>query len=333
MSKVVLMALLGLVAGASAQPFLQPEASFFGIPGLDCLCIGFGQAQAAQSASLRAGFEGSGELECTPHEVAYYAGGTYGICVELRPQGKRPAGITYTGISDWTWPAGLRIEVSQVAAPDVTFEDANALRTRSAVPDAAFRRSEALQAQLALEYHVTRMQAMLDSLWRATGQAPQVLAAPEYHFAFRIPAELAGSYLCARVNWDHPRYGLLRSDPFCIKVVEPCSEAALHRMWTTHVLKAWEQRNYERALALADSFLALSWREREGLVWAQLSARELRRYDDALRLLDLCFEQHGSIELPLPGIVAGNVTSQAARRLYQQNRQELLQLKNQQQQR
>ncbi len=203
--------------------------------------------------------------------LLYYADGMYDIVVRLLPDNKRPGEVEYQGVTDWTWPAGLVISVAQAASAAESFQPSAALRDR-----------------LGLKYYVIERQASADSLWRATGHVPHpALRAPEYRFAFHMPPDLADSYLCIQVAWQHPQYGLLQTGAPCIRIIEPCSEAARHAMWCTQVNAAFNQGDFAQACARADSFVTLGWRDVWGLNFAMNAAMHLMRYDDAIRFIDL----------------------------------------------
>jgi hypothetical protein len=238
----------------------------------------------------------------------------YDVMVLLLPHGEPPLLVEYTGITDWTWPEGLEIKVSSSSSLAGPF-----------VPSATLRE------HLRLEYYVTATQSLEDSLWRTRGQRP-TMPAPQYRFAFRVPPEVAGSYLCVDAEWNHPRYGYLKAEkPSCVKIVAPCSEEAQHEAWTSEVCMASEQRRDEWAIALADSFVAMGWSNLRGLLDAGAAAKRIGRYDDAVRFLDICFERNHTInilaEKPFPVAPSG-----ADRRLYEQARARIIDLKTQQEQ-
>lgn len=272
------------------------------------------EVSATNKTEMRVGFWGAGSYECSSNEIAYYIGGTYGISIKLWPEGIRPRDLKYTGITDWTWPEGLEINVAQLLSPSESFQPSTVLRNR-----------------LQFEYYITAMQASMDSLWR-TGvvSSSPMFSAPEYHIAFLIPPELDNSYLCVSVEWSHPKYGHLDAQPICTKIVKPCSEVAQHQVWTTQVMMAQDQEKYELAVALADSFISKGWHEIHGLQAADNAARHLKRYEDAIRYIDICFEWNHTIfflpEQPLP-----SAPTEETHRLYQMNRTRLLELKEQQQ--
>jgi hypothetical protein len=276
-------------------------------------------ACAAGKPRLVVDFWAPGHVGCgTPDEVLHYVGGMYDIRVELLPDGKESGEVEYSGISDSTWPEGLVIEVGRLLSPADTFQSSASLRNR-----------------MQIEYYVTEMQARVDSLWRATGQEPPFgMTAPAYHFAFQVPPELADHYLCVSAEWDHPKYGHLRAGkPACLRILVPCSESAQHYVWSTQVVKAYDLKKYDKAIALADSFITTGWHDLNGLIWAEIAAQHARRYDDAIRLLDLCFAVNRTVSYSMVGREAtASAPTETDRRLYEQARARIVELKSQQEQ-
>jgi len=242
-----------------------------------CLCtticlivvsIGMAQTHVPGKTEIRVGYWGGSDSECSPGTNAYYAGGDYAFSVQLRPYGKGPRDVEYTGISDWAWPKGLIVTASVSSSP--------------------LEYSAELTKKMQVRYYVSDMQAIADSVWRATGHEPsRVLRSPEYFFAFHIPEKMAGSSLCFKVEWNHPTYGHLSADPICIFVVAACSESALNKMRSTHVIVAQEERECDRAITLADSMINLGWHEALGLLYAATAARRCGRPDTQERFDDL----------------------------------------------
>jgi len=260
---------------------------------------------------------GTGGYECNPNEFSRYVDGVYDIKITLRPDEQQAGAPEYTGLSDWTWPDGLGIQVSKLSRADDEFEP-----------------SPGLQDRLKLHYYVKRTQVVRDSLWRYTGKLPpHSLSAPEYYFAFQVPAELADSYLCFNAEWNHPQYGyLVCQKPICSRIVMPCSDATQHQVWTTHVWNAEEEMQYEQAILLADSFMAMGWHELHGLIWATLAAQKLEWYDDALRFIDMNFNMNHRVSI-IPEAAPLEAPTEESRRDYEQQRGRLVELKNQQQER
>lgn len=260
--------------------------------------------EVGDSMIVTVDFAGYGDNSCdsldSSPESDFYVGGMYQVDVTLLPGGVRPTEIEYTGVSDWTWPHGL------------------ILRTR---PE-----------QLAFEYFVMETEVRDDSVWRATGWTP-LFKAPIYHFAFLVPPELAGTILCIEAEWNHPQYGHIASEhPDCVRILRPCSHSAERSVLTSRVHEASQQRKFDLAIELADSFLTTGWHDFYGLVDARRAATAGGRYDDAIRLLDTCFElNHATMYAegwkPTPS------ASEEEHHLYQRIRAHLIELRSQQQQR
>lgn len=307
-------------SGAKAAHLMHKLPACLKFPLLACLGGIFLSSLyvfASDQAKLTVRFSGPRSYLCSPDEDdgSYFVGGRYDLIIMLLPDGQLPFQAEYTGISDWTWPEGLVIKVG-----------------RSSSPSGAIEFSSVLRERLQLEYYVTESQMREDSLWRSLKQRP-VLTAPNYHFAFRVPPELADVYLCISSAWNHPMYGHLTSEnSICRKIVVPCSEVAQREVWSTQVSKAYDTGSLDLAVTLADSFIALGWYELHGLIWAGVAAKKLGQYDTALRLLDLCFETNGTVAM-LEGWTPGSAPTESGRRFYERQRARLMELKNQQQQR
>lgn len=272
------------------------------------------QEQGKNKLDLRF-WSNAASYDCSPDEPAYYVGGQYGLRLLILLEGKNPGDIEYTGVSDWTWPEGLKIEVC-----------------RSSSPNGPFIPSSALRDQMQFEFYVTHLQAFWDSLWRTEGKKPRVIFnAPEYHFAFHVPSELAGFYLCINVAWDHSLYGhLVAEKSRCMKIENPCTVRARDLAWGSQVSVAADQGRYDLAVALADSFVNMDWHDFQGLLDAGGAAKRLGHYDDAIRFLDICFEWNYTI-MPSEDRKLLTAPTEANRHTYEQARIRLLELKEQQQ--
>jgi hypothetical protein len=288
MFKYVHIAILGLVVAASAAGLTKLQVEFSGI-GNDHSCD-------SSAKSVRS------------------VGAVSDILVTILPDGKRLAQVEYTGVSDWTWPAGLVIEAGQASHEGEPF-----------------RPSKAIREQLDLRYYVTDLQAQSDSIWRATGLLPDPIArAPQYFISFRALAELADSFLCITAHWKHPKYGDLSAEqPLYAKIVVPCSEKAQHRVWTTQVVAATHHKDYQQAIMLADSFINLGWHSVRGLRWALMAAVRTGRYDDALRFNDVCFETNHTVSFRRESMNLSAPT-ESDRHEYEMTRSKLMERKRQQ---
>jgi hypothetical protein len=247
------------------------------------LLIIHSNALASGQTKMRIEFSGIGnENSCEgTNETVYYVGGMYNIRVVVIPDGKRPSEVEYTGISDWSWPKGLNIQVGQSQNPtdQILF-------------------SNSLKEHLHLDYVITYMQALDDSNWRASGGQPmELFRFPEYHFSFQVPNELAGSYLCVTAEWDHPEYGhLVAQKPTCMRILSPCSDSTQYKMWTSQIWSNFENRRCSEAVMLADSFVTLGWRDLFGLTWARMAANDIKQYSKAIQYLDLCYEANRTVD-------------------------------------
>lgn len=277
----------------------------------------FAQGQTRLEITFDGMFDGSCDTFSTyvTPAVMCYVDGMYDIVVTLLPDGKLPGQVEYQGVTDWTWPAGLVISVASAASDTIPFSP-----------------SAALQERLGLKYYVSNLQAIIDSVWHNSGRIPHpALRAAEYHFAFHVPPELANQYLCIHAEWQHPLYGMLKTGSPCIRVIEPCSEAARHAIWHTQVDAALNQKDLLLAYTRADSIVTLGLRDVLGLIMAMDAAQRLGRYDDAIRFLDLCFEVNHTLipgESPRPA----GPPSEEERQFYEKQRMRLLEMKGKQQQ-
>jgi hypothetical protein len=248
----------------------------------------------------------------------YYTGGIYSLAVSVLSGDSSNPRLPYKGITDWTWPAGLSLSVGW--APTAY---------------SALHPSAALRKQLQLEYTVTWSQIRDDSLWRATGRTPILQLPPASEFSFRIPEIAADSFLCFFAEWDHPQYGHLIAEAItCARILPPSSDAAQDVIRRTYVYNEYQQNHYDQAIAFADSFVALGWHDLNGLVCAGMCARDAGRYDDAIRFLDLCYQWHHRITLPMDEDEGDGASPETAagRDRYEHFRSELIEMKNQQQQ-
>jgi hypothetical protein len=286
------------------------------LPLLICLAMVSASSKAGDNTILDLSFAGKGGNQCdNSHKWVVYAGSIVDFVVTVLPDGNRPAEVQYSGVSDWSWPSGLKISAGKILQLD----------------DSA-RAPEQLGDLLHLEYYVTANQARDDRIWRTKGVPALPLSrAPEYHFAFRVPEELTGQYLCFDVEWNHPRYGhLISREKTCTKVINPCSDAAAQMVRRTYVYEAWWQGRYDRAITVADSLIALGWHDLNGLFEAQCAARDAKRYDDALRFLDICFETNHTVTPEFRGRREQlTQPTPATIQEYQRIRSQLMDLKNQ----
>ncbi len=290
-----------------------------------CLCITLlvHAANAKSGMTLGLRFVANNDASCGSSigfgVPTYYTGGMYLLAVSLLTNdGRHPSELPYNGITDWTWPAGLSISVGW--APTAY---------------GALHPSAALRKQLQFEYIVTRRQMRDDSIWRATGRAPALKLPPSSEFSFRIPAIAADSFLCFLAEWDHPQYGHLVAEAItCARILAPCSDAAQSVVRRTFVYNEYRQNHYSQAIAYADSFVTLGWHDLEGLVFAGMCAQLSGRYDDAIRFLDLCYQCHHMITLPLDETEDKGIAPEtsAGRKKYERFRNQLVEKKNQQQQ-
>jgi hypothetical protein len=246
-------------------------------------------------------------------ENGLLVGGTYDVIVTLKPVGLPPGGFLYQGVSDWTWPKNLTLEVG-----------------RGASPYDPFQQSAILFDHMQFEYYVPALQASMDKVWRTRGTTPpNTFNAPKYYFAFRVPPELVGAYLFVKARWDHPLYGQMVTGAREIKQIEaPDSDAKQHTAWRTNVHEARQLGRLDQAIALSDSFITLGWHDLQGLTDAIGAAQDLGRYDDAIRLLDYCFEANHTVEMARGVSSYPTETTESSQAEYQRIRANLIEKKN-----
>jgi len=268
----------------------------------------------ANGYKLRLLFNGNWS-ECYEKDPSLFrtiAGGVANLSVTVIPAGPNQADPPFHGITDWTWPAGLTIEVT------ATGPDSTVLPSSSVLPE------------LQIQYYLTWYQVQSDSLWRANGQVPTSdWRFPEYCFRFRLPNELTGYRLRFLVHFNHPEYGAIEMSRE-LEIKPPCSDRDVVRMRDSYILLATTAHEWGRVLSYADSFSTLGWESHFGLQWAYLAAVRLERYDAALQYMDRCYFKYGTIVSPRMNVP--NDTS-ANRSFYATTRQSVLEKKNQQQQR
>jgi hypothetical protein len=136
-----------------------------------------------------------------------------------------------------------------------------------------------------------------DSIWRSTGVIPDYAEGERYDFICRIPEAAAGHTLFVSSSLQHPILGnLITKRPKGISVIAPRSEADLHFAWGTRLVYEEDSRNYQTAIALADSFINLGCTDLHGLDAATRAARRINAWDAMIRFMDLNMTANGCID-------------------------------------
>jgi hypothetical protein len=237
----------------------------------------------ADDYRLSLDFDGTGS-ECLDDDNVsdLLAGSMQDVCVFVLTADPNDsvANPPYQGITYWSWPDGLTIEVD-TAHGDSEFQP---------LPD--------LLVALEIHYYLPWFLVQDDSIWRATGVVPTSWhRSPEYCFLYSVPADLAGHQLRLRVQFQHPVYGTLAVMD-SMEVVAPCSATDLDRLRDSYTHFADKAMDYSIAVALADSLIAVGWRSQIGLADASRSASSAHDYEKALEFLDLCYQTHGTVNTP-----------------------------------
>jgi hypothetical protein len=119
-----------------------------------------------------------------------------------------------------------------------------------------------------------------------------------YDFIFTIPAAASGHSLVLSASFNHPEHGRLETKkPAVMEIVAPQTEEDRHFVWGTQIYYTKESGDYERAMALADSFIAGGYTGLEGLASAQTAAVFSKHYDAALRYMDLNMAANGTFRI------------------------------------
>jgi hypothetical protein len=156
-----------------------------------------------------------------------------------------------------------------------------------------------------------------------------------YGFSLNIPEEYIGQRIYIQATYDTSETGRL-TRLSALDVAAPCDDKARQIMQGSFVLEANFRGEHERAVQIADSLVALGWRDLRGLVRATQSAMYANRPADALRFLDFNFEANGRIETDFEDVSKTPGYLQTQARLYRETRQRLVeqvQMQQQQQQR
>ncbi len=183
---------------------------------------------------------------------------------------------------------------------------------------------------------LSRMIEFKDKEWDSIAQANNEISERQridgvcYKFVMSIPEQYAGQLISLRVTYDSPATGQLIFI-YPMQFIAPCDEKTKQITQASFVKEAYFKGDYDKAVEIADSLVALGWQNPEGLGWAIISAKRANRYEDALHLMDLDFEANGRITVF--SYDSGPTERQFQLENYQRERQEVLEMINQQRQR
>jgi hypothetical protein len=258
------------------------------------------QSWAGRQAGPRLRMVVSGDdnaWHCPP--TGSVAGGTELLRVDIHGLN----GFYYPSL-DEGWPQGLTLEAGRMA--DTVF-----------VPDPEMRRL------LNFTRHIDRDTQIQEGKARENGKMPenQSLLGVTFYFSMTIPETYIGERIYFRAGYDSEETGHLGVWT-STNVIAPCDEKARQLAQGSYVTIADGSGNFERAVQIADSLVALGWRDPSGLGWAAESAKQLNRPEAELRFMDLNYEANGRFG---PFQFGTDVAErQAVTQQYQARRQELL---------
>jgi hypothetical protein len=256
-------------------------------------------------AWLKVCFEGYSGSECkTQMHDAQLAGSQSDIVLNVRDESFNPS---YRGLPSGP-PAGLILTVGLRSS-----------RSDSFVP------SPILLQRIHPEFYITNQQVRNDSDFQAGYEIGENNMRPSYHFLITIPSDIAGNDLCISAALDDPVFGHLEAS-CCNPIVAPCTAEDGNQVLGTYVCFAYKSGNPARAVALTDSLMATGWHWWTALIWAQISAQHIGRYDRALAYLDLLYTTYGRVTPD------GPLDSTREAREYQITRTYLARMVDQQQQ-
>jgi len=245
--------------------------------------------------------------EIAPSIFTITAGAKADLNVSIRPLGSDQADPPYRGITDWTWPSDLTIEVGTIDTENL------------------FMPSSTLFEALCFRYYLPVFLVENDSLWRNTGYITiSEHRFPEYHFLFSVPKDFGNQILWIRVRSNIDGFGKLETIKD-IEVYTPCSVADEQAIYESNIYFANKSGNYEQAIDYVDSLITQGWLTKYSLLQANKAALEIKRFDKALQYLDRCFEFYGTVDRHA---VPKDSTSE--RQNYERKRQKLIELQQQQ---
>lgn len=187
-----------------------------------------------------------------------------------------------------------------------------------------------LHALLNPQYFLSETQLLYQEAWKEGDDLKEIAKKPIHYFLIQIPEGLMGATICARAILSPPPFGDLvqngYGEPLLAtvarsKIVAPCSKEDSAQVVESRIKFTRYSGQFERAVALADSFVNLGWRV--GLMDALTSARRTINYVAALRFLELLYETKGTV-VPNPSGALNSAGEEE--RAYRERREELLRL-------
>jgi hypothetical protein len=174
-------------------------------------------------------------------------------------------------------------------------------------------------------FYVTFHQALNDSNAQSGVQLSPRSRSPEYHFLITLPEDLAGRTLSVHAELNDPEFGHLEGDAF-LDIVAPCSQRDRDQVAGSYIKFAFDRQDYSLAISLTDSLLQTGWCWGNALIYSMDAAAAQKDYDRDLHYLDVFFSTYKTVPFASP------FDSARAQTDYQQQREHILNLRNQQQQ-
>jgi len=215
----------------------------------------------------------------------------------------------YSGLHP-TWPEGLRFEAGEF----------DSVTTRFVVVPKLIDR-------LGMEFYQSTTQVLTLERLRSGKEAK---GDNEVDFVAHVPADLQGRTIYVRAIADHPKWGTLLSKQVVrLSFIAPRDSTDVDLVRTSLIEFAQDAQKCQRAVEIADSLIALGYRDVRGLDDAQMCAQKIGQFDKSIAFLDLNFQANGRtsyISPPSRAYSEGEVAG------YNRMRARLLELKARQEQ-
>jgi hypothetical protein len=249
--------------------------------------------------------------ECSqsvPNTILAGGTGLLDIHVDIRTPEFEPS--PFRGLSR-SWPTGLIIEAGYISGSDWMV-----------IPGLATR--------LHLQRWNWASALREDSLWKATGKEMSSLSTDTtWRFTFEVPEDLTGRQLFFKATYTHRALGILVNpvpelstiSRNRLTVVAPCSQVDRDRARGSAVFYSEKGGDYLRAVAIADSLIAIGWTDLAGLEAATQAAGFLRQPQKSLEYLELNYSTNHRISF---FSFSQPLTPDKEAEKYQQKRQQLM---------
>jgi hypothetical protein len=186
--------------------------------------------------------------------------------------------------------------------------------------------SQRLISELNPRFYVTKSQGYEAKNRSDFPSSSGLISPPAYYFLVDIPTYLANDVLCVRASFTAPG-GSRVADEGCQAIVAPCSKTTRDQALGTCIAYAYDSGDPQHAVFLTDSLLEAGWSWWAGLDFARRAAWDLARYDRSIEYLDIMYQKYGRVSFIGPKNPANDEA------IYQRMRNQLLELRSQQEQR